>query len=180
MPIPDEPAPRPTLLGGLTALADGPTRMAPNTDQANNYDATGYNRNAVDEGDACDDTDNDGLLDIEEDPTGDGRQPTETDATKADTDGDGLCDGSKQLAPCIGYEEDPEGTWREPAWMVHGMDRDEAIAFGRPVSEAAIRQAAAKYNLSPDLVRSVIRAESNFQPTAVSSAGAWVNPAKIT
>jgi soluble lytic murein transglycosylase-like protein len=38
--------------------------------------------------------------------------------------------------------------------------------------ETAIRQAAAKYNLSPDLVRSVIRAESNFQPTAVSSAGA--------
>jgi soluble lytic murein transglycosylase-like protein len=38
--------------------------------------------------------------------------------------------------------------------------------------ETAIRQAAAKYNLSPDLIRSVIRAESNFQPAAVSSAGA--------
>jgi soluble lytic murein transglycosylase-like protein len=38
--------------------------------------------------------------------------------------------------------------------------------------EGAIRQAAAKYNLSADLIRSVIRAESNFQPTAVSSAGA--------
>lgn len=38
--------------------------------------------------------------------------------------------------------------------------------------EAAVRQAASRYNLSPDLIRSVIRAESNFQPTAVSSAGA--------
>jgi len=45
MPIPEEPAPRPTLLGGLTALADGPTRMAPNTDQATvpliDFDLTG-------------------------------------------------------------------------------------------------------------------------------------------
>jgi len=32
---------------------------------------------------------------------------------------------------CVGYEEDPDGTWREPAWLVHGMDRDEATAFGR-------------------------------------------------
>ena len=38
--------------------------------------------------------------------------------------------------------------------------------------ETAIRQAAVKYNLSPNLIRSVIRAESNFQPAAVSSAGA--------
>jgi len=40
------------------------------------------------------------------------------------------------------------------------------------VVESAIGQAAAKYNLSPNLIRSVIRAESNFQPAAVSSAGA--------
>jgi soluble lytic murein transglycosylase-like protein len=38
--------------------------------------------------------------------------------------------------------------------------------------EKSIQQAAAKYNLSPDLIRSVIRAESNFQSDAVSSAGA--------
>ena len=35
-----------------------------------------------------------------------------------------------------------------------------------------MRQAAAKYNLSPELIRSVIRTESNFQPGAVSPAGA--------
>ena len=42
---------------------------------------------------------------------------------------------------------------------------------GHPV-EKSIQQAAAKYNLSPGLIRSVIRAESNFQADAVSSAGA--------
>jgi soluble lytic murein transglycosylase-like protein len=38
--------------------------------------------------------------------------------------------------------------------------------------EKSIQQAAARYNLSPDLIRSVIRAESNFQADAVSPAGA--------
>ena len=40
------------------------------------------------------------------------------------------------------------------------------------VIERSIQKAAAKYNLSPDLIRGVIRAESNFQADAVSSAGA--------
>lgn len=39
--------------------------------------------------------------------------------------------GVYRVEACVGYEEDPEGTWREPSWLVHGMDRDEAIAFGR-------------------------------------------------
>jgi soluble lytic murein transglycosylase-like protein len=38
--------------------------------------------------------------------------------------------------------------------------------------EGSIQKAASKYNLSPDLIRGVIRAESNFQADAVSSAGA--------
>jgi soluble lytic murein transglycosylase-like protein len=38
--------------------------------------------------------------------------------------------------------------------------------------EKSIQQAAAKYNLAPQLIRSVIRAESNFQVDAVSPAGA--------
>jgi soluble lytic murein transglycosylase-like protein len=42
---------------------------------------------------------------------------------------------------------------------------------GHPV-EASVQKAAAKYNLSPELIRAVIRAESNFQADAVSSAGA--------
>ncbi len=39
--------------------------------------------------------------------------------------------GCYRVEACVGYEEDPEGTWREPSWLVHGMDRDEAIACGR-------------------------------------------------
>jgi hypothetical protein len=39
--------------------------------------------------------------------------------------------GCYRVEACVGYEEDPESSWREPSWLVHGMDRDEAIAFGR-------------------------------------------------
>ena len=39
--------------------------------------------------------------------------------------------GCYRVESCVGFEEEPEGTWREPSWLVHGMDRDEAIAFGR-------------------------------------------------
>ena len=42
---------------------------------------------------------------------------------------------------------------------------------GHPV-ETSIQRAAARYNLSPELIRAVIRAESNYQADAVSSAGA--------
>ena len=40
------------------------------------------------------------------------------------------------------------------------------------VIDQNVQKAAAKYDLSPDLIRAVIRAESNFQVRAVSSAGA--------
>ena len=39
--------------------------------------------------------------------------------------------GCYRVEACVGYEEEPEGTWREPSWLVHDMDREEAIAFGR-------------------------------------------------
>jgi hypothetical protein len=39
--------------------------------------------------------------------------------------------GCYRVEQCVGYEEEPEGVWREPAWLVQGVDRDEAIAFGR-------------------------------------------------
>jgi len=38
--------------------------------------------------------------------------------------------GVHRVEPCVGFEDDPEGTWREPSWIVHGMEREEAIAFG--------------------------------------------------
>ena len=40
--------------------------------------------------------------------------------------------GSYRVEPCVGFEaEKKESLWREPAWLVHAMDREEAIAFGR-------------------------------------------------
>ena len=39
--------------------------------------------------------------------------------------------GCYRVEQCVGYDEEPEGTWREPSWLVHAMDRDEAVAFGR-------------------------------------------------
>ncbi|MDP9036055.1 MAG: DUF3293 domain-containing protein [Myxococcota bacterium] len=46
--------------------------------------------------------------------------------------------GVYRVEGCVGFEEDPEGTWREPSWMVHGMDREEAMAFGRVFRQNAI------------------------------------------
>src|SRR5262245_57323809 len=39
--------------------------------------------------------------------------------------------GCYRVEPCVGFEAEPEGVWREPAFLVHNMDRDEAVAFGR-------------------------------------------------
>lgn len=39
--------------------------------------------------------------------------------------------GAHRVEQCVGYDEEPEGPWREPAWLVHGLSRDESIAFGR-------------------------------------------------
>jgi len=39
--------------------------------------------------------------------------------------------GCYRVEACVGYEEDPEGAFREPSWLVHDMNRDEALAFGR-------------------------------------------------
>jgi hypothetical protein len=39
--------------------------------------------------------------------------------------------GCYRVEPCVGSEAEPEGVWREPAYLVHNMEREEAIAFGR-------------------------------------------------
>ncbi len=40
--------------------------------------------------------------------------------------------GCYRIEPAIGTEgESQEGSFREPVWLVHNMDRDEAMSFGR-------------------------------------------------
>jgi hypothetical protein len=39
--------------------------------------------------------------------------------------------GCYRVEPCMGSDAEPDSVWREPTWVVVGMDRDEAIAFGR-------------------------------------------------
>ncbi len=46
--------------------------------------------------------------------------------------------GCYRVESCVGYEEEPEGTWREPSWLVHQIDRDEALAFGRVFRQNSI------------------------------------------
>ncbi len=65
----------------------------------------------------------------------------------------------------------------KPAEAARGASTDSRRqsvpeASPRGAVERAIRQAAATHNLSPDLIRSVIRAESGFRADAVSPAGA--------
>ena len=57
--------------------------------------------------------------------------------------------GCYRVEQCVGYEEDPEGTWREPSWIVHGMDRDEAVAFGRVFRQNTI---IVNRNARPELI----------------------------
>ena len=49
-----------------------------------------------------------------------------------------LAFGVHRVEACVGFEDDPEGTWREPSWLVHGMTRDEALAFGRVFRQNAV------------------------------------------
>lgn len=57
--------------------------------------------------------------------------------------------GCFRVEHCVGYDEEPEGTWREPSWLVHGIEREEAIIFGR-----AFRQNTILYcrDMRPELV----------------------------
>src|SRR3954453_6351791 len=50
--------------------------------------------------------------------------------------------GCYRVEPCVGSEAEPEGVWREPGWLVHSMDREEAIAFGRVFRQNSIVYAA--------------------------------------
>jgi Protein of unknown function (DUF3293) len=57
--------------------------------------------------------------------------------------------GCYRVEQCVGYDEEPEGTWREPSWLVHAMDRDEAVSFGRVFRQNSILMCR---NARPELV----------------------------
>jgi hypothetical protein len=46
--------------------------------------------------------------------------------------------GCYRVEHCVGYDEEPEGVWREPAWVAHGIERDEAMHFGRTFRQNTI------------------------------------------
>lgn len=46
--------------------------------------------------------------------------------------------GCYRVEQCVGYEDEPEVAWREPAWLVHNIDRQEAIDFGRTFRQNSI------------------------------------------
>jgi hypothetical protein len=46
--------------------------------------------------------------------------------------------GCYRVEQCVGYEDEPDVSWREPAWLVHDIDRQEAIDFGRTFRQNTI------------------------------------------
>lgn len=46
--------------------------------------------------------------------------------------------GCYRVEPCVGYEDEPDVSWREPSWLVHEIDRQEAMDFGRTFRQNAI------------------------------------------
>ncbi len=46
--------------------------------------------------------------------------------------------GCYRVEQALGFDEEPESTWREPAWLAHGIDREEAIHFGRTFRQNTI------------------------------------------
>ncbi|MEN9580454.1 MAG: hypothetical protein RJA70_3463, partial [Pseudomonadota bacterium] len=46
--------------------------------------------------------------------------------------------GCYRVEQCVGYEDEPDGVWREPALLVHGISREEAVVFGRAFRQNTI------------------------------------------
>lgn len=46
--------------------------------------------------------------------------------------------GCYRVEHCVGFDDEDDSAWREPAWVVHGIDRAEAIDFGRTFRQNTI------------------------------------------
>ena len=69
----------------------------------------------------------------------------------------------------VGHKVDKKG----PVEKLQRKTGPQSVALSdRQIIEQNIQKAAAKYNLQPELITAVIRAESNFEVNAVSTAGA--------
>jgi hypothetical protein len=66
----------------------------------------------------------------------------------------------------LNRESNPEGGEANTSFVRNN------VPFNQADVDAAIEQAAARHNVDPNLVRSVIKVESNFNPNAVSRKGA--------
>ena len=64
--------------------------------------------------------------------------PRKVNETRHNVMRDLLILGCYRVEACVGYDDEPEGTWREPSWLVHDMEREEAIAFGRVFRQNSI------------------------------------------
>ncbi len=74
--------------------------------------------------------------------------------------------GCYRVEACAGYEDDPDGTWREPSWLVHGMERDEAVGFGRVFRQNTILVCR---NARPELIVT----DPTFDDVATTIVGNW-------
>jgi hypothetical protein len=74
--------------------------------------------------------------------------------------------GCYRVEQCLGVDDGPDGVWREPAWLVHGIDRDEAIIFGRSFRQNTIVFCR---NARPELIAS----DPTCDPIGKSYQGCW-------
>lgn len=74
--------------------------------------------------------------------------------------------GCHRVEPSIGYDEEPDGMWREPTWIAHGIERQEAVIFGR-----AFRQNTIVYctNGKPELIAT----DPTCDPVEKSYQASW-------
>ena len=74
--------------------------------------------------------------------------------------------GGYRAEHTIGYEDEVENTWREPAWLVHGIGRDEAVSFGQVFRQNTIIYCR---NARPELIVT----DHTCDPVGKTYQGSW-------